>query len=361
MDGLKFIKPEVRALSAYTLRQYPYSHKLNQNENPLGYPEELKQKVWERVAKQDWARYPDFDLVEITEKLAAHNRVAPEQVLVGNGSNELIYVTLAVTVSRGDTVAIPVPTFSLYKLIARVMGADVHEVAMRREDNFALPIEELLTGTRDHPIRVLVVCTPNNPTGTAYPFEDLRQLASKSGALVIIDEAYREFAPGQDAARLLEEFGNVVILRTFSKAMAMGGLRVGYAIARPEVAREIHKAKLPYALNSFSEAAAIVALENLRPFEAEVEEIRVQRDWLYARLGEIDSLHVYPSAANFFLLRLERSTPASVFHELLEREGLLVRDVSSYPGLQGHLRVSVGTAEQNRLLVETLRIILRET
>lgn len=358
-SGLDLIKPEVRALSAYTLHPYAYRHKLNQNENPLGYPEELKQKVWERVARQDWARYPDFDLVEITEKLAAHAGVAPEQVLVGNGSNELIYVTLAVTLSRGDSVILPVPTFSLYKLISRVMGAEVHEIQMGPHDNFALPCREVIERARQHQAKVVILCSPNNPTGTAYEPEQVRAVAAESGALVIVDEAYREFNDGQDFTRLLDEFSNVVILRTFSKAMAMGGLRVGYAIARPEVAREIHKAKLPYALNSFSEAAAVVALDNPGPFEAEVAQIKAERAWLYEQLRAIPELWVYPTAANFFLVRFERQSPASVFQALLEREGILVRDVSHYPGLAGHLRISIGRPDENRLLVETLRDIVR--
>lgn len=359
-NGLDFIKPEVRALSAYTLHPYAYRHKLNQNENPFGYPEELKQKVWERVARQDWARYPDFDLVEITEKLAAHNGVAPEQVLVGNGSNELIYVTLAVTLSQGDGVILPVPTFSLYELIARVMGAVVHEIQMHPYDNFALPTLEVIKRTQAQRARVVILCSPNNPTGTAYPADEVRRIVAESGALVIIDEAYREFTDGQDFAHLLDGFSNLVLLRTFSKAMAMGGLRVGYAIARPDVAREIHKAKLPYALNSFSEAAAVVALDHLAPFEVEVARIKTGRAWLYAQLQTIPGLHVYPSAANFFLVRFERHSPGDIFHALLEREGILVRDVSHYPGLAGHLRVSIGTPEQNRLLVETLRDVMRE-
>ncbi|MCZ7574201.1 MAG: histidinol-phosphate transaminase [Ardenticatenaceae bacterium] len=361
VNGLDLIKPEVRVLSAYTLHPYAYQHKLNQNENPFGYPEELKQKVWERVACQDWARYPDFDLVEITAKLAAHNDVAPEQVLVGNGSNELIYVTLAVTLTRGDGVILPVPTFSLYKLISCVMGAVVHEIQMHPSDNFALPPLEVIKRAQAHRARVVILCTPNNPTATAYPLDEVRRVVAESGALVIIDEAYREFADNQDCARLLDEFSNVVILRTFSKAMAMGGLRVGYAIARPEVAREIHKAKLPYALNSFSEAAAVVALDNPAPFAAEMARIKAGREWLSHQLQTIPDLHVYPSAANFFLVRFERHNPAAVFHALLEREGILVRDVSHYPGLAGHLRLSVGTPEQNRLLVETLRSVMRET
>ncbi len=123
IDPLDHIKPQVRAMKAYTLAPHAYQYKMNQNENPLGYPEVLKEKVFERMRQGDWARYPDFDLVEISGAIARHVGVAPEQILVGNGSNEMIYNTMAVTLGEGDHVVIPVPTFSVYKLIATVMGA----------------------------------------------------------------------------------------------------------------------------------------------------------------------------------------------------------------------------------------------
>ena len=303
---INLVKPEVRALSAYTLKPYAYRHKMNQNENPLGYPDDLKAKVLQRVAEADWARYPDFDLVELTAKLADHVSVTPDMVLVGNGSNELIYVTLAAMLTRGDHVVAPVPTFSLYKIISRVVA--------------------------------------------------------ESGALVLIDEAYREFST-QDFRPLLDEFDNVVLFRTFSKAMATGGLRVGYALTNPALAREIHKAKLPYALNLFSEMAAIVAIEHYDCFVEAIETLKQERTRVYAalqtlglsslRIETIPSLYVYPSAANFFLVRFNR--PArSVFNFLLNEYGILIRDISQYPGLAGHLRVSLGTPEENNLFIKAI-------
>ncbi len=353
-----FVKPEVRALAAYTLRQYEYRHKLNQNENPFGYPEDLKAKVLERVARADWARYPSFDLAELRAKLAAHGSVTPEMVLVGNGSNELIYVTLAATLSRGDSVVIPVPTFTLYRLLSRVMGAAVHEVLMRPADDFALPVDEVIETARRVQAKVVVLCSPNNPTGTPYPAGAVRRIAAESGALVLVDEAYREFS-GQDFRPLLDEFDNVVLLRTFSKAMAMGGLRVGYALMRPELAREVHKAKLPYALNLFSEAAALVALEHFEShFVPLIEAIRQERERLYRALQEVPGLQVYPSAANFLLVRCEARPAREVFEYLVEEHGILVRDVSAYPALAEHLRISVGTPAENEALLEALRALL---
>lgn len=348
-----YIKPDVRDLSAYTLTQYTYRHKMNQNENPLGYPEHLKQEVLRRVAEADWARYPSFNLDTLREKIAAHAGVTPEMVLPGNGSNELIYVTLATTLSQGDHVVVPVPTFSLYRLLGRVMGATVHTVQMSLADKFALPADEVIETARAYGAKVVVICTPNNPTGTAYAPEAVRSIVAESGALVLVDEAYRDFSE-QDFRPLLDEFDNVVLLRTFSKAMAMGGLRVGYALTNASLATEFHKAKLPYALNLFSETAAIVALEHYEDFRPAIETLKAERARVHRALEAIEGLHVYPSEANFFLVRFERRSTDEVFTYLLEEHGILVRDVSHYPGLAGHLRLSLGTPDENDLLIEGL-------
>lgn len=353
IDPLDLIKPEVRAMKAYTLKPETYRIKMNQNENPLGFPAALKEQVLARLREQDWARYPDFDLVEISEAVARHVGVAPEQVLVGNGSNEMIYNTLAVTVGQGDAVVIPVPTFSVYKLIATVLGATVHEPLMVAADDFALPTEALIATAREQRAKVVVLCTPNNPTAQSYPVEAIRRVCAESGALVLLDEAYQEFS-SQNLIGLVAEFSNVVLLRTFSKAMAMGGLRVGYAITNAPLAREIHKGKLPYALNAFSEAAAVVALQNMALFEEEIRVIRSETRRLWQALDALPFAFPLPSDANFILTRFEGIPARTVFEHLLQ-QGILVRDVSSYPGLAAYLRLSVGAPHENDALIQALQ------
>ncbi len=351
-DPLEHIKPAVRAMKAYTLTPHTYRYKMNQNENPLGYPPELKEQVMARIQAQDWARYPDFDLVELTDALATHLGVLPSQVLVGNGSNEIIYNTMAVTVRDGDSVIIPVPTFSVYKLVATVMGAIVREPVMRSDTLFALPTDEVIEQAQAHQARLVVLCTPNNPTGRSIPIEEVRRICGEVSSLVLIDEAYQEFS-SQNLLGLLEEFPNVVLLRTFSKAMALGGMRVGYCVTNESLAREIHKGKLPYALNAFSEAAAVVALQNMALFREKIDRILYERDRLYARLQSFPAIHPIPSDANFIIARFDGYSPQQVFEHLLER-GILVRDVSSNVGLGFYLRLSVGTPEENDALIEAL-------
>lgn len=353
IDPLDLIKPHVRAMKAYTLKPETYQLKMNQNENPLGFPAALKEQVFARLRAQDWARYPDFDLVEITEAVAQHVGVAPEQVLVGNGSNEMIYNALAVTVGQGDAVVIPAPTFSVYKLIATVLGATVHEPLMVAADDFALATEEVVATARAQRAKVVVLCTPNNPTARSYPVEAIRRVCAESGALVLLDEAYQEFS-SQNLIGLVAEFPNVVLLRTFSKAMAMGGLRVGYAITNATLAREIHKGKLPYALNAFSEAAAVVALQNMALFEEAITLIRAETRRLWQALDALPFAFPVPSDANFILTRFEGISPRAVFDHLLH-QGILVRDVSGYPGLAAYLRLSVGAPHENDALIHALR------
>ncbi|MFN8471294.1 MAG: histidinol-phosphate transaminase [Anaerolineae bacterium] len=347
----RFAKPEVRGLSAYHLDPHTVSIKLNQNENAAGFPDELKEEVWERIRGMDWARYPDFHLTAITQRLAAHAGVPPQWILVGNGSNEVLQMTLLTTVGRGDSVVIPVPTFTLYKLQSTAIGATVHTLQLQPDENFALAASDVIDLARRHAAKVVVVCSPNNPTGTRYAEDTLREICANVDGLVLLDEAYREFCD-QDLVPLLDEHDNIVLFRTFSKALAMAGLRVGYCIARPDLAREIGKVKLPYALNIVSEAVTLAALDRPDLFEPTIAVARAERQRISDALAAMPGVHVYPSAANFVLACLDAGA-GDVFDGLLAHS-ILVRDVSHYPGLANHLRISVGTPAENNALLAAL-------
>lgn len=354
MPAMNLIKPAVRAVAAYHLRDLRPPIKLNQNENPFGFPESLKAEVWRRVSQVDWARYPDFYLREITTRLAAHAGVPSDWVLPGNGSNELLQMTLLATLEPGAAAIVPVPSFSLYRIQSLIMGANFVPIQLQPEDGFALPTETVIASAQEHRARIVILCSPNNPTGNVYPEASVRRIAAESGALVLLDEAYREFSD-QDFLPVLRDHENVVIFRTFSKAFAMGGLRVGYLIGRPDIVQEISKVKLPYGLNIMSEAVALVALDHLSLFQEQVRTIRSLRDTLYTDLRLLPGVHPYPSAANFLLVHFDRPVP-EVFDHLLA-DGILIRDVSNYPGLAGHVRISVGTAVENAALLRSLKTL----
>jgi histidinol-phosphate aminotransferase len=206
---------------------------------------------------------------------------------------------------------------------------------------------------------VVVLCTPNNPTGGALTREEILRVHDETDALVLLDQAYVEFG-GYDGIPLLDGRPRLVVLRTFSKAMALAGLRAGYMLADPALATEVHKAKLPYNINFFSEVAAAEVLRGRALLAPQQEAIRAERDRLLRELGEMPGIHVYPSAANFILFRVTAPgiTHRDVFRRLEHEHGILVRDVSKYPMLEGCLRVNAGTPEEDDALLGALRSIL---
>lgn len=349
------IKDSVLALRPYTLTPHRASVKLNQNENPWDVPAQIRQETLNRMKDRAWSRYPDFKPQRLHERLAEFSHWQPDGIIAGNGSNELIQALLMVTIGEGKRVLIIEPTFALYRQITTVLGGKTATVPLGRDLQFdvAALLEEINQTQPD----VTIICSPNNPTGCVISDDQLVRLLNAARGLIVVDEAYHEFA-NHSAVSLLSDHENLIVLRTFSKAMAMAALRVGYLLASPELVVEIAKAVLPYNLNAFSQTAAEVALEmfeaKLKPL---VKAICAERDRLYLELASIPGVVPINSQANFMLVRSNQE-PGQVFAELLKRD-ILARDVSGYPMLNEYLRVSVGTREENDLLVAALREILK--
>jgi histidinol-phosphate aminotransferase len=305
------------------------------------------------MERRSWSRYPDFVPAALHEKLAGFAGWTTDGVVAGNGSNELIQATLMVTVGEGSRVLISEPTFALYRQVTTVLGGEILSVPLDPELQFDVPALRAAVG-REQP-DVTILCSPNNPTGCLLGADDLEELLTAARGLVVVDEAYFEFA-GQTVAPLLARRANLLVFRTFSKALGLAGLRVGYLLAAPELAREVSKAVLPYNLNVFSQTAAEVAVEMFEEeLRARVERIVAERERLFAELKAIAGLSPVASRANFMVIR-SAVEPRRVYEELLRR-GVLVRDVSGYPMLKDYFRVSVGTPEENDQLLRGLRDI----
>jgi len=347
------IKPAVRALRAYTLAPYRASIKLNQNENPWDAPARIKEEVLRRFASRNWSRYPDFIPAGLQERLAQFANWKPDGVIAGNGSNELIQAVLMVTMGAGKRVLISEPTFMLYRQVATVLDGEVETVSLTPELKY--DSDALLNHIETRQPDVTIMCSPNNPTGCVIDEDALRAILNASHGVVVIDEAYHEFAE-RSVVPLLNQHENLVVLRTFSKAMAYAALRVGYLLASPDLVREIGKAVLPYNLNVFSQIAAEVAMENyereLRPL---VKKILAERDRLVDELTRIDGLTPVQSEANFIVVK-SATDPTRIFADLLKRD-ILIRDVSGYPMLRQYFRFSVGTPDENDRLLSALREI----
>ncbi len=356
--ALAHVKPSVRALAAYTLSPSEPRTKLNQNESPYDIPWSLKRRIAVRLSERPWNRYPPFVAENFVCAVSEATRWPADGVLVANGSNELIQAVLAVTVGPGVSVVIPEPTFTLYRLMTEVNAGTVVSVPL--DDGLRFDVDAIVRAARQTEAAVVVLCTPNNPTGAALTREEILRVHDETSALVLLDQAYVEFG-GFDAIPLLEGRPRLVVLRTFSKALALAGLRAGYMLAHPALAAEVGKAKLPYNVNFYTEVAAAEVLRGRALLLPAVEMIRRERDRLLREMGEMPGIHVFDSAANFVLFRVDAPIGhRGLFDRLLEEDGILVRDVSKYPMLEGCLRVNAGTPEEDDAFLAALRRILGE-
>ena len=354
-EGLALVKPGVRAQAAYTLRAPAARRKLNQNECPEDFPPELKRAVLDAAERSAWNRYPEFVPGRLLERLGQHYGWRADGLLAGNGSNELIQAALSVLVAPGDTVVAPAPTFSLYRLLTGVLGARYLPVPLGPD--FAYDVGRIIEAAVQSLARVVVLNSPNNPTGSVLPAGAVERIVAETGAMVVCDEAYQEFG-GPTAVPLLHRTARLIVLRTFSKAMGMAGLRFGVALAHPEVARELAKGKLPYNVNVMTLAAAGVALDHAPLLAERTRAIVDTRDAFLPRLQRVPGLTVYPTGANFVLIRCHALPARELFRRLLEEHGILIRDVSNGAELAECLRISIGTPDDMEAVLSGLGAIL---
>jgi histidinol-phosphate aminotransferase len=349
------IKPEVRRLSAYTLKHVKADVKLDQNENPYELPQELKEEVARRVLARPWGRYPEFVPASTTKALAKFTGWTEDGILIGNGSNELIMAGMSVILGSGRKAVIPQPTFTLYKLLSSVFEANAIAVPLRAAD-FSFDVDAIAEASKD--AAVTVICSPNNPTGNLLEADALKHILETTNGLVFLDEAYHEFS-GQTALKILPSYPNLIVLRTFSKAMSMAGLRFGYMMAHPEIAREVHKAKLPYNVNVFTLTAAELVLERPGLLRDAIQTLVAERQRMIEAVRKHPGVEAFNSCANFFMMRTPRS--AREIYDALYAQGVLVRDVSAYPMLDRILRVTAGNPEENDRFLSALDKALETT
>ncbi len=348
------LREEIESLSEYTLKQHPYKIKLNQNENPFELADDIKREIVSRISAQKWSRYPPFVPQVQLKALARFIKWDSDGILLGNGSNELLQLIFMAVLERGRSVVISQPTFTLYDILARGLAADVCNVLMNEDLTF--DVSRIIAAAKESHAALIVLCSPNNPTGTFLPRADVIRILEGTESLVILDEAYVQFAP-ESQLELLKRYDRLVILQTFSKAMGAAGLRLGYAAMAPALARNLNKLKLPYNINIFSLTAMEVFLERWSTIKAWIDVLKRERSRVHARLQEFKGISVYPSAANFLLMETHDKSPGEVFSGLLER-GILIRDVSSYPLLKNAIRVTIGTPEENTAFIEAVKEIL---
>lgn len=345
---LNKIRPNVRALVPYSLQHVEARVKLDMNENPLDTPEVIKSAVIDQLQHREWTRYPELVPQKLLAKLSQFAGWPEKGLLVGNGSNEILKTILMAVAGPGTRVTVVQPSFSVYQQLVMITGADYHPVLLTPGLQF--DVEGICREARGSDLTI--VCVPNNPTGTQLSPEAVREILGSTSGLVIVDEAYYEFS-GMTSFGLLREFSNLILLRTFSKAMAMAGLRIGYLLADPALTAEVAKAKLPYNLNFVSIAAAEAGLDHIELLQANVQRVIELRAALTARLKGIAGVKAFPSGANFVLFRTPLPGPA--LFESLFAQSVLIRDVSKAPLLDRCLRVTVGNTEENEAFLTAVK------
>ena len=357
MSGDARVQPrdDLRELTGYHSPQLDVAVRLNTNESPYPPPPGFVAAWLDALGGVPLNRYPDRAARDLRVALARRLDQPAERLFCANGSNEVLQTLLLTYGGAGRRVAVFEPTYPLHSHIARITGTEV-VVGERRED-FTIDPSAAAQLVRDAQPSVVFACSPNNPTGTVEPAAMIETLLDATDGLVVVDEAYGEFAD-DSAIRLVDDDGRLVVARTYSKVWSMAALRLGFCVAPPSVVEELEKVVLPYHLAVPTQLAGILALRFGGEMEARVELLVRERGRLMEALTSFESLTVYPSGANFLLVGV--AGDARGLWERLVARGVLVRDFSSWPRLEGCLRVTVGTPDENDAFVAALRGALQE-
>lgn len=353
------IRDELRDLSPYGAPQLELPIRLNTNENPYQVSDRLQSALKSAIGKtlRNLNRYPDRDTIELRSALARSVTestgvaVDANWIWAANGSNEIIQsIDLAFA---GDALGFE-PSYSMHPIIARTTGKNWHSTP--RSANFEIDIAAAQRAIDSNGARLVFLTTPNNPTGNAIPISTIEALARftlERKSLLIVDEAYAEFATQPSAINLIRTYPNLIVIRTMSKAFAFAGARLGYLIADPKVVDAMLLVRLPYHLSALTQAAALAAIELRTELARDIESIRSARTDLANELTQL-GLKVYPSEANFLLFTGFSGTAHDLWQQLTTR-GVLIRDV----GIDGHLRVTIGTRAENRAFLDAMTELVR--
>jgi len=343
MDIKKLVKPNIRSLIAYEAKEVPCRVKIDANESPYGFSTALK--VVQEIKTN---RYPDPEAKQLKKIIAKDLGVNLKNILQGNGSDELIYYLITVF---GGPVLFPVPTFSMYGIISQAIGEKTIPVPLDKE--FDLDMDSICSALKKERPKLIFISSPNNPTGNCFSTSRILRIIDAARGIVVIDEAYQPFASNKGFVPMLDDYKNLVIMRTLSK-VGLAGLRVGFLIAADGIINEVNKVRLPFNLNAVSQTVAVDMLKDKKTLRLSIKSIVSERDRLFKELSKIDNIYPYPSEANFILFRVQE--PDRTYKGLIKR-GVLIRNMNSV--IRGCLRVTVGTPYENRSFLNALKKVLK--
>ena len=348
MSQDKIFRKEVLEAPAYHLEAHE-GVKLDQNEYPLDIPVTLKAEIIEQFLKTPWNRYPLTDPVLLQKKMAKQLDVWPDNLVFANGSNVLIQA-LIIASALGKKIMVLDPTFSVYEIQGKMLGSKIIRVPLN-ENDFSLPVDECLKTIQKEKPQIIFIANPNAPTGNLFDSEGLKKIVKAAPGLVVIDEAYFPFSQ-LTLASWMKEFDHLVILRTFSKAYALGGLRLGYLMAEPEVAYQVNKCLLPFCISKLTYVTALTLLDQPNYIQDHVKAILSERARVYKNMETISEIKAYPTSTNFILF--EPKNKPELFEKLI-KEKVVVRKISDGRRFKDALRVTIGTKEENDTFLIALK------
>ncbi len=345
------LRADLGVMEGYHSAQVDVEVRLNVNESPFPPPDGFFDQLAKHVQTTSFHRYPDRQATELRQALARVHGVRPEQIFIANGSNEVLQCLQLAFAGPGRPVATFEPTYAMHGTVARMVGAPVLEA--ERADDFSIdPAEVARICAADPAPSLTFICNPNNPTGMAETKESITALLAAVPGLLVVDEAYGQFADWS-ALALIDDDTPLVVTRTFSKTWSMAASRLGYCVGPERVIKPLwEKAALPYHLDSLKQVAGLVALEFVEEMELRVAQLIKGRERILDGLAGL-GIETFPSQANFVLFRVEETCGKAVWQGLVDRS-VLVRDCSGWPRLAGCLRVTVGTPEENERFLEAL-------
>jgi histidinol-phosphate aminotransferase len=351
----KLIRPEIRSFTPYNANQQPYRIKLDANESPFNLPLAVREKLSEFIKNDPQLNlYPDTDSIQLRKTISEHWNVDADGIIVGTGSDQLIQVMTNVFVGVGDKVIYPVPSFGMYRDSCLIAGGTPVKYILEPNEKFEYSKETIIDAYEKEQPKIIYICNPNNPTGNIMSIVDILEVVKYcTNSVVVVDEAYAEFCD-TTVIPYVKEYENLLVLRTFSKAYGLAGIRCGYSISCKKLADAINLTRPPYNISSLSQYIAQLVLFDKQEINKNIEYLIEQREWMIGKLAKIKGVEVYKSYANFILVKVYNCS--EVYKKLCEK-GLFIRTFGQAPLLAGCLRISIGTNEQNTIFLDELSTI----
>jgi histidinol-phosphate aminotransferase len=347
-----FIRSNINTLNAYKVDSPQYEIIVNANENPYDFPMILKRQFCDAICNTDLNRYPEACFPELLEALETYTGVPKEGIICGSGSDEIIAMINQSFIDPGDVIISHSPSFAMYDIWSTI--ANAKHIQVKDLDHHIPDIDTMIKKACDNNAKLLYICNPNNPTGYIFPQKDIIKILNAVPSIVILDEAYIEFW-GESGVNLLTNYPNLLILRTFSKAFGLAGIRCGYALGNKELIDILYKVKGPYNLNVLTQTLVIIALNNKDVILKNIEIIKSEREKAMELLSEMNAFTLYPSGSNFIYFE---SDQAFELYEALLANNILIKHFNTTDSQSGSIRFSIGKPEENQKILEIIKKVV---